>query len=122
MPLFRGTLDANGLFLESAKLICGMKAESSLKQKVFALAILIAGKVVDHDILNRVYGEVKLMYSDNVILQVAENHGGERRAEDIAKKMLAKNMDVLDVIEVTGLNTERIREIRESVSKEAVLA
>ena len=122
LPLFRSTLNANDLFLESAGLIHDMKVNDSLKRKIIALSILIAGKVVDQDILNKVYREVKTMYSDNVILRVAENYGAEREKEEIARKMLAKGMDVLDVMYFTGVTTEQMREIRESMSKEAVLA
>jgi hypothetical protein len=122
LPLFRSTLNADDLFLESARLIHDMKVADSLKRKIIALSILIAGKVVDQDILNKVYREVKTMYSDNVILRVAENYGAERKVEEIARKMLAKGMDTLDVMDFTGLTTEQIREMRESMSKEAVLA
>ena len=122
LPLFRSTLNANDLFLESARLVHDMKAEDSLKRKIIALAILIAGKVVDKSILNSVYKEVKMMYSENVILQVAEEYGAERKVEEIARKMLAKGVDTMDIMDFTGLTTEQIREIRESMSKEAVLA
>ena len=122
LPLFRGTLDANGLFLESAKLIRAMKAEDSVKQKVSALAILIAGKVVDEDVLDKVYKEVKMMYSDNVILRVAENHGAAREKEETVRRMLAMGLDPLDIIAATGISAERLREMRESVRSERIPA
>jgi len=99
-----------------------MNADDSTKQKVSALSILIAGKVVDENILNKVYSEVKLMYSDNVILKVAEKFGAEQEKEEIAIKMLAKNVDLLDVIEFTGLSIDRIRELRQNVHGNAILA
>ena len=121
LPLFRGrTLDATALFLESTKLIRIMKVDEYIKQKVFALAILIAGKVVDSDVLYRTYREVKLMGTGNVILEVAERYGAEQKQEEIAQKLLVKGMDVLDVMEVTGLTMERMRKVRELVSNEAV--
>ena len=122
LPLFRGTLDANGLFLESAKLIRAMKADDSLKQKVSALAILIAGKVVDEHILDKVYKEVKMMYSDNVILKVAENHGANREKEETVKRMLVMGLDPLDIIAATGISAERLREMRENMKNETIPA
>ena len=34
--------------------------------------------------------------------------------------MLAKGYDLLDIIEITGISTERLREIREAVRSEPV--
>jgi len=121
LPLFRGrSLDSTGLFLESTQLIRTIDVEEPLRHKIFALAILIAGKIVDRDVLKKIYDEVRVMSTGNVIIDVAEEYGAERRAEEIAQKMLAKNMDVLDIIEVTGLSTERIRVLRESMRTKAV--
>ena len=58
----------------------------------------------------------------NVIFEYLEERGAERKQEEIARKMLDKDMDVLDIIDVTGLTTERIRELRENLSKERVFA
>ena len=41
--------------------------------------------------------------------------GVEREREEIARKMLTKGMDILDILEVTGLSPERIREMREII-------
>ena len=60
------------------------------------------------------------MSTGNVILEVAERYGAERNKEETARKMLAKNMDILDIIEITGLSPERIREIRNTLRDEAV--
>ena len=123
LPLFKGrTLDATGLFLESTKLIRAMKIGNDLKRKIFTLAILIAGKVVDNKVLDEIYDEVIMMSTGNVILDYAENRGAERRAEEIAGKMLTKHMDVLDIIEVTGLSVEKIREIRKEMPRDTILA
>ena len=60
----------------------------------------------------------------NIIIETAEKmgerRGAERREEEIAKNMLAKGIDLLDIIEVTGISTERIRKIRESIEAKAV--
>ena len=56
----------------------------------------------------------------NVIIEYFEELGAERQKEEIAKNMLAKGMDVLDIIEVTGLSIERMREIRETMQAKAV--
>ena len=56
----------------------------------------------------------------NVIFEYLVESGEKRAQEEIAQKMLVKNMDVLDIIEVTGLSVERIREMREAIRNEAV--
>ena len=123
LPLFRGkTLDSTGLFLESTKLIRSMKAEELLRHKVLALAILVAGKVVDHEVLKQIYEEVKLMGTGNVILDVAEEYGAKREKEEIARKLLSMGMDAIDVVEVTGLSNERIRELRDTIRSESIYA
>jgi len=121
LPLFRGkTLDSTGLFLESTKLIRIMKAEEHLRQKVFALAFLIAGKVVDSDVLDKIYDEVRVMSTGNVILDVAEARGKKYLQEEIALKMLSDGFDGLDIIRYTGIDADRLHELRESVRSEAV--
>jgi len=124
LPLFRGkNLDATGLFKESAKLIHEMKSELHIKQKVFALALLIAGKVVDQDVLDKIYDEVKIMGTGNVILDYAEGRGEqrgiERNKEETARKMLSDNVDVLDIIRYTDIGVEKLYEIRKSMYDEA---
>jgi len=129
LPLFRGkALDATGLFLESAKLIRSMKVEDQLRQKILALAILVAGKVVDPGVLNQMYEEVKLMGTGNVILDTAEAYGekrgiriGEvRQQEEMAKRMLAKGCKLSEIIEFTGIDIDRLGELQESIRSEAV--
>ena len=125
LPLFRGkTLDTTGLFLESTKLILSLKVETQLKQKVLSLAILIAGKVVEPDVLRKIYEEVKLMSTGNVILDVAEEYGEkrgiERSKEEIARKMLHEDYDILDIIRLTGIDADRLHAMRESLRGEAV--
>ena len=121
LPLFHGkNLDATGLFLESTKLIRSMKVENQFKQKVLSLAVLIAGKVVDPKVLNQIYEEVRLMGTGNVILDVAEEYGAKRNMEEVARKMLSDNLDILDIIKYTGIDADRLRDIRESLRSEAV--
>jgi len=121
LPLFRGkTLDSTGLFLESTKLILSLKVETQLKQKVLSLAILIAGKVVDPDVLKQIYEEVKLMGTGNVILDVAEEYGAKREKEEIAHKMLHEGYDALDIARLTGIDLNKLHDMRKSLNNEAV--
>ena len=121
LPLFRGrTLDATGLFLESTKLIRAMKSDEEIKRKVFTLAILISGKVVDSKVLDKIYEEVMMMSTGNVILDYAENRGAEREKEETARRMLADRVDPLDIIKYTGISAERLSELRNSLRNEAV--
>jgi len=130
LPLFRGKLDSTDLFLESTRLIRNMKVDDQLKQKTLSLAILIAGKVVDPDALNQIYEEVKLMGTGNVILDFAEAYGEKRgiergiehNMESTARKMLSDNFDTLDIIKYTGIDAERLEELRDTMNGELIQA
>jgi len=62
----------------------------------------------------------------NVILEVFEEigraEGRKKEKEEIAHRMLAMGMDVLDVIDVTGIDIERLRELRDRVRENPILA
>ena len=125
LPLFRSIkLNPTELFKESTKLIRSLNIENQPKQKALSLAILISGKVVDPEVLRQIYKEVKLMSTGNVILDVAEEYGEkrgiERHKEETARKMLYDGLDVLDIIRYTGIDAERLSQLRESVRSEAV--
>jgi len=118
LPLFHSkNLTPTKLFIESAELIKSAHMDDSLKQKVLTLLITISGKIVNRAELLALAEEVRIM--GNVVIEVFEELGREegrkKEKEDIARKMLVKDMDVLDVIDVTGLSTERVREIRDAV-------
>ena len=57
-------------------------------------------------------------------LEYLEERGWKRGIEDseekITRRMLAKGMDTLDIIDITGISTEQIRKIRESMSNESL--
>lgn len=125
LPLFHSkSLTPTKLFIESAELIKSTQMDDSLKQKVLTLLITISGKVVDRAELLALAEEVRRM--GNVVIEVFEELGREdgrkREKEEIARKMLDKNMDMLDIIDITGLNTEQIREIRDAMRGESVSA
>jgi hypothetical protein len=123
LPLFHSIqLTPTELFMESAGLIKAMQADDNHKRKVLALLITLSGKNVERTKLDAIAEEVRKM--GNVIIEyfeeIGEKRGAERREDEIAQKMLSKGMDVLDVIEVTGLSAERIRKMRDSINNEAV--
>jgi hypothetical protein len=121
LPLFHSqSLTPTALFKKSVELIKAMQVDDSHKRKVLTLLTVLCGKVVDRTLLEAAMEEVLKM--GNVIFEYLEERGAERRQEEIARKMLDKNMDVLDIIDVTGLTTERIRELRENLAKERVFA
>ena len=121
LPLFHGkALDATGLFLESTKLIRSMKVEEQLKQKMLSLAILIAGKVVNPDALSQINEEVKLMGTGNVILDFAEEYGAKREKEETVKRMLLKGCKLSDIVDFTGIDIDRLVELKDAVQSEAV--
>lgn len=60
----------------------------------------------------------------NIILEAVEEYGikkGEEKSRiEIAQKMLNLGIDMLDIIEATGLSAERLREIRDTTHSKAV--
>jgi hypothetical protein len=123
LPLFNSKeLTPTDLFMESAGLIKAMQTDDNRKRKMLALLITLSGKIVERQIILDMAEEVRNM--GNVIIEVfeeiGEKRGAERREEEIARKMLSMGMDTLDIIEATGLSTERIRKMRESLRSEAV--
>ena len=121
LPLFRSeNLNLTQLFLESKKLIMAMEADDRRKHKILALLITLAGKEVDKELLDATLEEVKNM--GNAFIEYFEERGEkrgiklgeERRQEEIAEKLLALGIDILDIIEATGISPERIREMRKA--------
>ena len=84
------------------------------------MLITLCGKIVDS---NKIYAEIEdVQKMGNVIIETFQELAVKHREEEIAKKLLQMGMDALDVIEVTGISIERIREIRESIRNDAVIA
>jgi predicted transposase YdaD len=123
------------LFVESAKLISKMQETDKHKQKIGALLIVLSNKVVDETVLEKYVEEVRRM--GNVILDFFEKIGveeglerglalgeerglklGEERRQrneaDIVLKMLAKGYNTQDILEITGINQERLNQIATS--------
>jgi hypothetical protein len=133
LPLFHSAkMNPTELFRESTKLIRELRAEDHLKQKILALAFVLAGKVVEPAQLEAFWEEVRSM--GNKILEFAEAYGirigeargeerGEKRGiligeerlkltqEESAKKMLAKGFGWDDIIDISGISPERLKEI-----------
>ena len=119
LPLFHSNIHTpTELFRESAKLARKMQADDRAKQKILALLITLCGKVVDLSQLDIVLEELKVM--GNVLVEhligVGKERGielgAERKQEETAKKMIAKGYDSLEIIEITGLSLERLKELR----------
>ena len=123
LPLFRSTkLSPTELFRESARLIKDLKLEDEHRQKIYALSIVLAGKVVDEAAIRAVLEEI--MIEGNVIIKVieeiGEKRGVERTQEETAKNLLDMGLDVLDIIKATGISAERLAGIRDSLSNKAI--
>ena len=58
----------------------------------------------------------------NVIFEYLEERGEKRNQEATAHRMLDRGLDPLDIIKATGIDAERLREIRESVRGDKMLA
>jgi hypothetical protein len=110
LPLF-GSIQftPTELFLKSAELIKAMQTDDGHKKKMFALLITLSGKIVEQAELDKIAEEVKKM--GNVIIEYFEERAIAKNSEETAKKMLAKGYDLLDIIELTGISAERLREI-----------
>ena len=114
LPLFHSVrLNPTELFKESAKLIMDLQADDNQKRKIYALSTILAGKVVDKTAIEAVLEEVKKM--GNVIIEVAEAIGEKRKMEETAKKMLADNLKLSDIIKYTGIDVDRLGELRDAV-------
>jgi|GEM_PF-5254797 len=54
----------------------------------------------------------------HILIQLSEEIGEERATERIALNMLSKGMDLLDVLECTGLSIDQVRALRETMPSE----
>jgi len=121
LPLFRSiNFNPTELFQESTKLINELQVDDGSKMKIYALSIVLAGKVVDAAILEAARKVVSLM--GNVIIEVFENYGKELKQEEIARKMLIDNFKPSDIIKYTGIDVDRLSELHDIVRKESILA
>jgi hypothetical protein len=118
LPLFGSAkLTPTELFTRSVEFIQAMQTDDAHKQKILALLFVLGGKTVDRDKLEEIAEEVKKM--GNVLFEYFEEIGEkrgieigiERNGEEAAKRMVAKGYDLLDIIEITGISAERLREI-----------
>ena len=121
LPLFQSTkFSPTEIFKESTRLIGELQVEDEHKRKIYALSILLAGKVVDESAIEAVLEEIKVM--GNIIIDVAEKRGENRVKEETAIKMISKGYDSLEIIELTGLSIERVGELRSDLRREATPA
>ena len=127
LPLFKSVkFSPTELFKESTKLIKDLQVDDGYKRKMYALSIVLAGKVVDKSALEAAKEEVLKM--GNVIIEVFEKHGEERgmiigavrQQEEIACKMLYKGFKLSEINELTGVDLNRLNEIRKTLRLEAV--
>jgi len=121
LPLFRSIkFNPTELFEESTKLIKELQVDDDRKKKIYALSIVLAGKVVDAAALEAAKEEVLKM--GNVIIEVVENWGKERQMEETARKMLTDNFKLSDIIKYTDIDIDRLDEIRKSMNMESLFA
>jgi len=119
LPLFRSVkLSPTELFWESTRLVKAMQAGDNNKRKIYALMIVLVGKVIDRAVISKVLEEIKM--EGNVIIEYLHEEGAERNKEETARRMIAKGYDSIEVIEITGLSLECVSEIRKSVLSEAI--
>ena len=119
LPLFYSVeLTPTELFTESTEIIKAMQADDNHKRKVLTLLITLCGKIVDRVQADAVIEEIVKM--GNVIFERLEERSRECEREEIAKKMLSMGMDVLDIIEATGISVEEVRKMRDSVRGEEI--
>jgi len=119
LPLFNSeSLSPTELFSESVQIIKAMRVDDNHKRKVLTLLATLCGKVVDRSQLLAAIEEVMKM--GNVIFEYLEERGEKRKQEEMAKKMLSDNCDVLNIIRYTGIEPERLNELRTAIRDEAV--
>ena len=123
LPLFNSTkFSPTELFLESTELIKNLQANDDSKRKLYALSSVLVGKIVDESVIKKILKEVDM--EGNVIFkaleEIGEERGAERRQEEIAVKMLLKGSKLSDIIEFTGVDLDRLEELRNSLHEEVV--
>ena len=57
----------------------------------------------------------------NVIFEVFEELGEKRKMEETARKMLADNFKLSDIIKYTGIDVDRLSELRDTVRQESLV-
>ena len=72
------------------------------------------------DFLKEHGGEVVSILTMEYNTETAKRVYAEEQVEEIAQKMLAKGIDLLDVIDITGLSMERMRELHDTLRSEAI--
>ena len=123
LPLFNSTkFSPTELFNESTGLIKNLQINDNSKRKLFALSVALVGKIVDESAIRKLLEEVNM--EGNVIIKVAEEIGEERgrldEKETIAKKMLISGCRLSDIINFTGLDLDRLEDLRNSLHAEVV--
>ena len=121
LPLFNSDkFSPTELFKESTKLIRDLQVDDNQKQKIYALSIVLASKVVEQNQLDKALKEVILM--GNIIIETAEKmgekRGEKRKMEETAQNLILMGFDSLDIIKATGISIERLAEIREALRGE----
>ena len=117
LPLFHSSrFNPTELFKESTRLIRDLQIDDNRKQKVYALSIVLANKVVEQDQLDEALKEVIML--GNIIIETAEKIGEKRKMEETAYNLIIMGFDSLDIIKATGISIERLAEIREAIRNE----
>ncbi|MDR1704098.1 MAG: hypothetical protein LBS19_05375 [Clostridiales bacterium] len=117
LPLFHSNkYSPTELFRESAALAKALQIEDNRRMKVAALLYALAGKVVETTELDKFWEEVNIM--GNKIIEYAEGYGAKKEMEKTVRRMISLGYDFDEIIKVTGIAPEHLREITES---EAVL-
>ena len=93
-----------------------MRVGDTQKRKMLALLIVLSGKVVNKNQIDALAEEVKKM--GNVIFEYFEERAEKRNKEEIAKKMISRGYDSLEVVDITGLSIEQVKELRSAIRLE----
>ena len=119
LPLFASKkLSPTQLFTESSKLIKRLNVNDEERMKLYALSIVLAGKVVEKDQLDKLWEEIKLMrnaileYAEERGIKLGEERGKELNAKETARRLLAKGYDLEEIAEVTDISVEQLLEMR----------
>ena len=123
LPLFNSVkFSPTELFLESTGLIRSLQINDDSKRKLYALSVVLVGKIVDESAIKAIMEEVNM--EGNVIIKVAEEigekRGAQRQQEKIAIKMLYKGCKLSEIIEFTDIDSQRLEELRSTLRIEAV--
>ncbi|MDR1532722.1 MAG: hypothetical protein LBS62_11185 [Clostridiales bacterium] len=133
LPLYASkNLNVTELLMESAALVRQLDIPDVMADKILAMMLVLANKLVDKNSLDNIWKEFSRMYKLKV-LEVAEEQGmrkgvrkgvrkgmrkGVQKYREVVTNMLSNGASYEFVMKVTGLSEEKLAELERKASKD----